>query len=304
MPATATLFLNRNSGPRTEADALVESARAEGVEIVELSESVDCASAVRERIRRGTRLFIAAGGDGTVHHVVQGVVNTDAELAVIPTGTYNHFARDLGIPLDWREALDVALRGASRSIDTGRINERFFINNVSIGLYPELVARREERGRDYPRWRARLHAFYRTMRKYPHVTVAVESDVQQDLIRTHVFMISNNSYELERVGIEAPRATLTEGTLAVYWLAHMPRLRLARLVARYMAGRVRAIPGFTSFRTRHLRVQTARPTLKIGIDGELFTLRTPLAITSVPQSLTVRVPREENSGHTSGTGPD
>ena len=52
----------------------------------------------------------------------------------------------------------------------------FFLNNVSLGLYPDLVARREERGRDYPRWKARLYAFYGTMRKYPHVTLAVESD--------------------------------------------------------------------------------------------------------------------------------
>ena len=291
MPVSATLFLNRNSGARSESDALVETARAEGVEIVELSPDVDCAREVRERARRGTKLFIAAGGDGTVHHVVQGLVNSDAVLAVIPTGTYNHFARDLGIPLDWREALDVALNGVARSVDIARISDRFFVNNVSIGLYPELVARREEHGRDYPRWRARLYAFYRTMRKYPHVTLAVESEAQQELVRTHVFMISNNSYELERVGIEAPRATLSEGKLSVYWLDHMPRLRLARLVARYLTGRVKHIPSFRSFRTTQMRVQ-AKHALRVGIDGELFTLSMPIVVTIVPQGLAVKVPRD------------
>ncbi|HYH05824.1 MAG TPA: diacylglycerol kinase family protein [Thermoanaerobaculia bacterium] len=291
MPVSATLFLNRNSGARSESDALVETARAEGVEIVELSPDVDCAREVRERARRGTKLFIAAGGDGTVHHVVQGLVNSDAVLAVIPTGTYNHFARDLGIPLDWREALDVALNGVARSVDIARISDRFFVNNVSIGLYPELVARREEHGRDYPRWRARLYAFYRTMRKYPHVTLAVESQAQQELVRTHVFMISNNSYELERVGIEAPRATLSEGKLSVYWLDHMPRLRLARLVARYLTGRVKHIPSFRSFRTTQMRVQ-AKHALRVGIDGELFTLSMPIVVTIVPQGLAVKVPRD------------
>jgi diacylglycerol kinase family enzyme len=220
-------------------------------------------------------------------------VQSEAVLAVIPIGTYNHFARDLGIPLEWKAALDVALNGRQRQIDAGRINERFFVNNVSLGLYPELVARREERGRDYPRWKARLYAFYTTMRRYRHVTLAIEADAVSEVIRTHVFMVSNNSYDLEKIGIEAARARMTEGRLSVYWLPHTSRLRLTRYVARYMAGRVRTIPGFRSFRTVRMSVNASRPHLHIGIDGELFTIATPLVITSVPQGLVVRVPPEQ-----------
>ncbi|HEX6084901.1 MAG TPA: diacylglycerol kinase family protein, partial [Thermoanaerobaculia bacterium] len=266
MPAKATLFLNRNAGaklPPGEIDALREEAARAGVEIVELSEEIDCAHEVRERVGRGVRLFIAAGGDGTVHHVLQAVVQSDATLAVLPLGTYNHFARDIGIPLDWREALDVALNGSSRQVDTGRINDRFFVNNVSIGLYPELVMKREEHGRDYPRWKARLLALYTTLRKYPHVTLHVESAHHNELLRTHVFMISNNRYDLERVGIEASRETMTEGKLSVYWLKHTSRLRMTRFLMRYATGRVRTIPGFTSFKTLRLRVQTPRAHLKV-----------------------------------------
>lgn len=294
MPSKGTLFLNRNAGarlPEGELEALRAALQSADLEIVEIAPGLDCAHEVRERLDRGTKLFIAAGGDGTVNHVLQAVVHSEAALAVLPLGTYNHFARDLGVPLDWREALEVALRGDLRQIDAGRINERFFINNVSIGLYPELVARREERGRDYPRWKARLAAFYTTLRKYPHVTLAVETAHHHEAIRTHVFMISNNSYELERVGIEAPRATLTEGRLSVYWLPHTSRWRLTRFVARYLAGRVRTTPGFRSFRTVRMRVQSSRPHLKVGIDGEVFTLDTPLVITAVPQSVVVKVPR-------------
>ena len=290
LPIRGTLFLNRNSGVRADADELIAAARAEDIEVLELSPALDCGEEIRNRIAGGVKLFIAAGGDGTIHHVVQAVAQTDAILAVIPTGTYNHFARDLEIPLTWREALDVALNGQPRQIDAGRINDRYFINNVSLGLYPELVARREEHGRDYPRWRARLIAFYATLRKYPHVTLNVETESQQDIVRTHVFMVSNNSYDLERFGVEAPREKMTEGKLTVYWLSHRSRWQLTRIVARYLAGRVREIPGFTMFRTRQMRVQSSRAVLKVGIDGELFTLETPLTIVSVPQSVTVRVP--------------
>jgi len=273
-----------------ELDALTAAAAEAGLEVIELSRDVDIAAAIRERSSRGTKLFIAAGGDGTVHHVMQALVHTDTSLAVLPIGTYNHFARDLGIPLDWRAALEVALSGERRQIDTGRVNDRFFLNNVSIGLYPEVVAR-EKRGRNYSRWKARLIASYATLREYPHVTVAVESEFHQELIRTHVFMISNNSYDLSRVGIEAPRTNLDEGTLSVYWLPHAPRWQLMKLVARYLAGRVREVPGFRSFRTRRIRVQSSRNHLRIGVDGEVFTMPTPLVITIVPQSLVVRVPR-------------
>jgi diacylglycerol kinase family enzyme len=294
LPVKGTLFLNRNAGaklPGGELEALRAAADAAGVEVVELSAEIDCAAEVRERIRRGVRLFIAGGGDGSVNHVMQAVVHSEATLAVLPLGTYNHFAKDLGIPLDWRAALEVALTGDSRQIDTARVNERFFVNNLSIGLYPEVVMKREERGRDYPRWKARLYAIYWTLRRYPHVTFAVEADHRHELIRTHVFMVSNNSYDLERVGVEAPRTRLTEGRLSVYWLPKTSRWMLMRYVARYAAGRVRTIPGFRSFRTLRMRVQSSRDHMKVGLDGEVFTLAVPFVVTAVPQSLVVRVPR-------------
>jgi len=295
LPAKGIVFLNRSSGvklPPAEVDALRAAAAEAKLEVIELSRDVDIIATVRDQLRRGIKVVIAAGGDGTIHHVIQGVVHTDATLGVLPIGSWNHFARDLGIPLDWRTALDVALTGEIRQIDTARLNDRFFVNNVSMGLYPELVARREERGRDYPRWKARMYAAYSTLRKYPHVTVAVESEYHQESIRTHLFMVSNNSYDLSRIGIEAPRANLGEGQLSVYWLPHTPRLQLMKFVARYLAGRVREVPGFRSFRTRRMRVQSSRPHLDVGIDGEVFTVQTPLVITIVPQSLLVRVPRQ------------
>jgi YegS/Rv2252/BmrU family lipid kinase len=253
---------------------------------------VDVSDTIREQLRVGRKMFVVAGGDGTISSVVQALVNSEAVVGVVPLGTYNHFARDLGVPLDWREALDVALSGTVRQVDAGRVNDRFFINNVSIGLYPELVARREERGRDYRRWKARLHAAYATLRKYPHVTLAIETEYLHEIVRTHVFLVSNNSYDLSRIGIEAPRNTLEEGRLSVYWLPHIPRIVLMRFVAHYLAGRVRNTPGFRSFRTTQLKVQSAKKRLSLGIDGEVFTMAPPLVITIVPKSLLVKVPRE------------
>jgi diacylglycerol kinase family enzyme len=276
--------------PEPEADAFVSAAEAAGLEVVRLNRDVDVTATVRARMAEGQTLFVAAGGDGTVHHVVQALVNSEATLGVIPIGTYNHFAKDLGIPLDWRAALETAVNGATQQIDAARANDRFFVNNLSLGLYPEMVARREERGRDYPRWKARLLAAYGTFRKYPHVTLTVESAHHHEVVRTHVFMVSNNRYDLSRIGVDAPRERMTEGRLSVYWLPHLPRIALMKFVAHYLAGRVHAAPGFRSFRTLRMKVQS-RKALHVGLDGELFQLATPMVITIVPQSLLVRVPR-------------
>jgi YegS/Rv2252/BmrU family lipid kinase len=290
------MFFNPSSGvkiPPAELSALEQSASEAGLEVVRVTRELDVAALIRERMREDRRLFVAAGGDGTINTVIQPLIHTDAILGVIPVGTYNHFAKDLGIPLPWREALDVVVSGETKPIDAARINDRFFVNNVSMGLYPELVSRREEKGRDYPRWKARLFAAYATLQKYPHVAVTLDTEHHHEVIRTHVLMISNNSYDLNRLGIEAPRRALEEGRLSVYWLPHVPRLTLMRFVAHYLAGRVRETPGFRSFRTSQIKVQTSRrhPHLHLGIDGEVVTMNTPLVITIVPQSLSVKVPR-------------
>jgi YegS/Rv2252/BmrU family lipid kinase len=298
LPSTrGTLFFNPSSGKKLGEDVLGElkaAAADAGLEVIELTRAIDCTAEVRKRVERGLRLFVAAGGDGTVNNVVQALVNTDAALGVIPAGTYNHFARDLGIPLDWKEALETITNGRDQQVDVGRVNDRYFVNNLSIGLYPELVARREEKGRDYPRWKARLFAAYGTLRKYPHVTLRIDSAHHHEVVRTHVFMVSNNSYDLSRIGVEAAREKLDEGRLSVYWLPHLPRVALMRFVARYLAGRVKETPGFRSFRTANMKVQSRRASIRVGIDGELFTLTTPLAITIAPRSLNVRIPHATN----------
>jgi diacylglycerol kinase family enzyme len=298
LPLNGTLFFNPSSGAKLKSVDIAQlktAARAAGLDVIDVQAGVDIAGAVRQRMQQGQRVFVAAGGDGTINHVIQPLVHADASLGVLPIGTYNHFARDLGIPPDWPGALEVVMNGATRQVDAARINERFFVNNVSFGLYPELVARREAKGRDYPRWKARLQAAWSTLRKYPHVTVNVETAHHQEAIRTHALMISNNPYDLSRLGVEALRESMSAGMLSVYWLPHLSRLALISFGAHYLAGQVREAPGFRSFRTAKMKVHAAHLSLRIGIDGEVFTLETPMTITSVPASLLVKVPRDQTA---------
>ena len=200
-----------------ELSAIEATAKEADLDVFHIDRGFDCTAIVREQMAQGRNLFIAAGGDGTISNVIQPLVNTEALLGVLPLGTFNHFARDLGIPLDWRAAFHVALAGTTRQVDTARVNERFFINNVSIGLYPELISKREERGRHAPRWKARIYAAIATLRKYPYVTLAIESGPK----------ISENdiaNWRLHLIGLDETRfpGGAAELTLANGENSHMP----------------------------------------------------------------------------------
>jgi len=294
MPRRGAVYFNPSSGPRRELlrDEVRTAAEELGLEFIEIADDFDVSASVAERVAGGAPLFVAAGGDGTINHVIQSLVHTEAVLAVLPIGTLNHFARDIGLPVDWRGALDVALRGAVRQIDVGCINRRYFLNNISLGLYPELVKHRERLRHKMNRtWRAYAYAAWAVYQRFPHVSIALETAHHAEAIRTHVFMVSVNPYDLSGFGILAPRTSLESGRLCVYWLPHMPKVEFARTVARYVRGRVTAMDGFRSLQTTHLRVQSSRSELRVGMDGELFELSQPLMIRIEPRSLLVRVPR-------------
>lgn len=267
------------------------AAEERGLDFLELVPTLDVRADVRSRIDRGERAFIAAGGDGTIHAVCQGLVATEGVLGVLPVGTWNHFARDLDLPLDWEKALEIALEGEIRQVDVGRINDRFFLNNLSLGLYPEIV-RHRERLRSDGKWRAYWKASRLAMKNYPHVAISIETPHRLESIRTHVFMVSVNPYQLDQPGVLAPRKTLDGGFLSVYWLPHMAKPQFISTLAKYLRGRV-AEGGIRSLQTTQVKVQSSRPTVRVGVDGELHDFTTPLQISIVRQGITVRSPRAE-----------
>jgi diacylglycerol kinase (ATP) len=95
----------------------------------------------REAVREGFETVVAAGGDGTVNEVLRGIVGTPARLGVLPVGTVNVFAQELGLPLDWEEAWTRILRGGERTVDVGWANECPFIQLAGVGFDAEVVMR-------------------------------------------------------------------------------------------------------------------------------------------------------------------
>src|ERR1051325_157929 len=98
----------------------------------------------RDAAHSAHKVIVAAGGDGTVNSVASAVVESDKILGILPLGTLNHFARDLKIPFDLEAAAKTIVAGHVTRIDVAEVNNRIFVNNSSLGLYPIIVREREK----------------------------------------------------------------------------------------------------------------------------------------------------------------
>jgi len=287
------LFLNARAGtfPPGDESSLRTMAAENGLRVVEVKPDVDVRRVVRESLAAGLKTFVAAGGDGTIHHVAQGLVGTDGVLGVVPVGSVNHLARDLEMPIDdWRAAFEIALRGEVRQIDVGRVNGQYFINSVMLGIYPTISEYRERFRSMNNRWRAYFKAIRLALHHFPHVTLVVELDGRVETFRTQLFVVAVNAYDLTQPGMVSPKTHFNDGRVSMYSLSFMSRLQFIRATAKYFRGKIADIDGFRSTRTTQLRVDTGKRRLRVSIDGELVVMETPLQIAAVPSSLLVRAP--------------
>lgn len=288
------IYFNRSSG--TAFDEKISQLRARAVEekldMVALDEDVDVEADVRRRQKDGQRLFIAAGGDGTVQTVIQPLVRTDSVFAVLPLGTFNHFATDIDMPEDWGECLEVAFGERVRQVDVGEVNRKFFMNSVSLGIYPKVMKERERLRPNHGKWMAYALALNAAVRRMPHLSMTLESPPHLEVLSTHMFFVSVSSYDLSEAGILAPRETLEAGRLGVYWLPHVGKWKFIRSLSLYLRGRAGDIDGFRRMNVPSLRINVpSKRRLRVGIDGELYKLRAPLDIRVVTSGLQVKVPR-------------
>lgn len=286
------IYFNPSSGEGLEDEVrrLRERVAEEKLDFVEIDDQLDLRTDIVERLRRGQRTFVAAGGDGTLHWVAQPLVNTDAVLGVLPIGTFNHFARDIDMPEDWQQALDVIFGPHDRQVDVGAVGSRYFMNNISLGIYPSIVKKREDLRKKHGKYMAYFLAVQAAIRRMPHLTLNLEAGDHLEIVSTHLFFVSVNPYDLGEWGVIAPRESLEGGKLAIYWIPHKGTWAFIRDMARYLRGRVGLIEGLRAINSRTLRVDAAKKDLRVGVDGELWRTQLPMKIRIVPGGLNVKVP--------------
>jgi diacylglycerol kinase family enzyme len=286
----AVIILNPRAGPaiadRTRALKFLRSSGWE-VEQVEATDGVAMGAAARKAIDQGAEAVIAAGGDGTVSAVAAVVAGTRAILGVIPLGTLNHFARDLGIPLDPGEAAKVLIRGNVAKIDIGEVNGRRFINNSSLGLYPSIVRYRESRERT---GRSRLLAFGAgllvALRRYRFLRLHMEIDGKVYDRRSPFLFVGNNRYEIEGLRL-GRRSKLDGGKLSLYLSDRTGRFGLIIIAISALLKRLRMHKDFAVLPAEAVMVQAHRKRIHVALDGEVYKMHPPLRYSIRPSFLQV-----------------
>lgn len=239
--------------------------------------------------------IIVGGGDGSIASVARVVADTEVPIGILPLGTFNHFARDLGIPVRLEDAIDVIAAGQTRHVDLAEVNGEIFVNNSSIGIYPYLVVDRE-RLRQHHRlrkWTAMVLATWRTLRHFPLRRLHVRTGGQETLYRSPCLFVGNNEYSL--VGMRAgKRARLDDGELCVYVAKRQSRWSLFWLACRSLAGFMDQERDLHMVKTPRVRITSRTSRLLVSLDGEVTILRSPLRYRVRPRALRVFAPKVES----------
>jgi len=290
------VILNPASGSGTgesAAQTIADLFAARGAEatITLASEGAALREAGDAAVEPGCRILVAGGGDGTVNALAGAVVGRDVRLGVLPLGTLNHFAKDLGIPLDLGAAVDVVLDGRAQPVDLGEVNGRIFLNNSSIGVYPSIVELRNRYGGSgMAKWAAALWATLAVLRRRPFLGVRIETPDEAVVRRTPFVFVGNNEYRM--AGLRAAsRESLTGGRLAVYVMDAGGRRGLLRLAWQVFWRGAERVHELDLLLVEEAAVETRRRTLQVAIDGEVIVLASPLRYRSLPQAVRVTVPR-------------
>lgn len=294
MERVLTCILNDKAGSNSAAEAralITQSAANQGWEArVLISSGGADLNSLADQARTAGGLVVAGGGDGTIAAVAAALVGTDTALGVLPMGTLNHFAKDLGIPLGLEKAVQTLFTGKVARVDVGEVNGRIFLNNSSIGFYPRIVLERERHQRQgRSKWVAFVQAAALIVQlpRTLHVELDEDHSRRQSYDTPFVF-IGNNRFTVAGLEI-GTRAILNGGKLWVCAAPYAGRLTLIALALEALLGFVRDAD-LAAFETEQIDVHVHRDHVQVATDGEVNVMRTPLHYRSRPGALRVVVP--------------
>lgn len=235
--------------------------------------------------------LVAAGGDGTVNAVAARAIAAGLPLGVLPTGTLNHFARDLGLGEDLEAAVAAIASGRTRAVDVATVNDRIFLNNASIGLYASVVLDRERQQRRLGRgkWTALLRATWAALREPRPFAATLCMDGGELCRETPFVFVGNNAYVVQGPAAgERPR--MDDGRLSVYVLHARSGWGLLWLAVRTLVRGVSGARDLDAFEATTLAVDAGAARVDVARDGEVEAMDTPVRFASRPRALAVFAP--------------
>ena len=234
---------------------------------------------------------VAGGGDGSIRLIASALARSSVPLGVLPLGTLNHFAKDLGIPLDLDEAVETIAKGVTREIDLASVNDKIFINNSSIGIYPYLVSDRDRLRKQHAvaKWLATIPAMLHTLRQYPRTQLTIETKDWTRTYRTPCVFVGNNEYAMELTSL-GRRKALDAGKLFLCVVKQPTPLGLFRAFLHLCLGRLDQTRDIERFELDTLTITSRAAQLRVALDGDVGTMHPPLHYRSLPGALQVIVP--------------
>lgn len=286
MTGRGVIFVNPSSGSGTDVDDVAETFAGHDVVACDPDDFV---GQLRTRLSNDDRpAFVGiAGGDGTIRSAVEVVLDAAPDIPVlpIPAGTRNHFARDVG-NASMDDAVAASSAGHTYVVDAATVNEAWFLNNSSVGVYPRLVAHREATESHLPKGIAAIGAAWHQLRFGRHIRVQVDGVPA----KAWAVFVGNNSYG-DSLRDLSGRERLDEGLLDVRIARADRRLSRLRIVGAVLFGRVEHSPLIDHKRCTSVELDMGHR-VEVALDGEIVPMDSPLRYESHPAALTVLVSGE------------
>lgn len=292
----AQVIINGSAGGGHDgavAEDLREKFRQAGVaaQVLLAANGDEMTAAARQALADKMDLVVAGGGDGTINAVASVLAGSGVPFGVLPLGTLNHFAKDIGMPLELDAAVLTICAGHTRRVDVGQVNGQVFLNNSSLGLYPDIVLDRDKQRRRLGRgkWLAALWATLAALARYPFLSVRMSVDGERLARRTPFVFIGNNEYTMSGLSI-GERTRLDAGLLWLYVAQRPGRLGLLRFALRALLGKLGEARDFDVLNAADMEIDTRHRHVRVATDGEVTVMQTPLRYRAWPGALTVIVP--------------
>lgn len=244
---------------------------------------------LKEASKQPSVIIVAAGGDGTINSVAEHLSPT-TPLGILPTGTLNHFAKALNIPLDLPAAVQTILEKHHQQVDIGTVNDHIFLNNASIGFYPRSLRIRETYDQQIGKWPAAFIGLAHVILFPRHYLVEITLKGTRQTMRTPFVFIGNNEYQRTPPDT-GERAHLDSGQLAIYILKATSHFGILRSLVHIFFTKKRRTQDFVMHTTDTVTIRTKKQTfLAVACDGERYRMQSPLYFKSAHKQLRVIVP--------------
>lgn len=289
------VIINGSAGNGHDEDKLAEidgQLRAAGCRAESVLASPDeIHNVVEKAMQAGTGIIVVGGGDGTLSLVAAMLVDTDVILGVLPMGTLNHFAKDLSIPLDLPAAVQTVLHGRVAKVDVGEVNGRVFINNSSMGIYPDIVRLRQRQQRRFGtgKWLAFARAIWSVLRRSERLNLRIAGANHTSSRRTPFVFVGNNEYR--HAGLDlGSRESLHGGLLGVYTTRRVGLLGIFQITLKALTGRLTEGMDYDALSANEVVIETRSARVRVANDGEVEWMTSPLRYRSRAAALGVIVP--------------